>query len=425
MALSRSALPALACAALLAGCAAPAQPESNPGPSVEEHWEMLEETSRLPAVGERWYSRPVDEVLPNSDYGSLLPFAGAAYTLIYPGDVGDSYPSYLYGLMTLEGAVVLDPVCASIRQASWTDRQLETHRLPVWELTRGLPEGGSPAGELTALSALDGSWSTPFRYWGAAASPLGILAGDGETLYLLDSDTGAEKALWSWEELGVTQPENFPWFTGDAYTTAHWTGEAFFLGIWGEDGDTALLLEPLSGQVTSLPAQRWYDQESSFYSSQEDWWEVQAGDGGTVTVSKDGVTCSTFPSPLPEALYPYAMDGRVFFQDYDHRRLAVTTLDGQTVLPAQPGSLTTLETEGAVLLAVQGAEGGDWQLYDLDGTPLALLPGGADSRCQANGPLVEVLSPDCSAYYWPDTGECVFRAWLTLEDHGETEASLS
>ena len=107
------------------------------------------------------------------------------------------------------------------------------------------------------------------------------------------------------------------------------------------------------------------------------------------------------------------------------RRLAVTTLDGQTVLPAQPGSLTTLETEGAVLLAVQGAGGGDWQLYDLDGTPLALLPGGADSWCQANGPLVEVLSPDCSAYYWPDTGECVFRAWLTLEDHGETEASLS
>ena len=92
-----------------------------------------------------------------------IPFAGASYTLIYPGDVGDSYPSYLYDLMTLEGTVVLDPVCASIRQAGWTDRQLETHRLPVWELTRGLPEGGSPAGELTALSALDGSWSTPFR----------------------------------------------------------------------------------------------------------------------------------------------------------------------------------------------------------------------------------------------------------------------
>ena len=44
------------------------------------------------------------------------------------------------------------------------------------------------------------------------------------------------------------------------------------------------------------------------------------------------------------------------------------------------------------------------------------LPGAADSWCETSGPLICVHAPDNAAYYRPDTGECVFRAWFTLED---------
>ena len=411
----------LLCAGLLSGCAGPAgEAAPAPGPNVEEHWSVLEETGRLPAVGSRWRAGPMEELTPGPNYGALIPFAGAGYYRVYPGgeDGAVQSPSLstLYGLMTLDGCVVLDPVCDFISRLSWTDEKGQDQRLPVWELTRGSPEAGDPVGgALSALAAQDGSWSTPFQYWGSVGSPAGIFAGDRENLYLLDSGTGAEKGRWSWEELGVADPERVPWFTGDVYSTTQWRDGRLYLGSWGEDYD-ARLLDPETGEVTPLTDRAWAERvDAAFQNWDADWWEVTTGEDDSVTVSK-GAEVYTFPSPLPGESYPYEMDGRVLFQDYGSGSFAVTTREGELVLPAQKGELSTLEPEGGKYLAVQKTPDGDWQLYDWDGNPGVLLPGGTESWCRPAGPLVEVHSRENAAYYRPDTGECVFRAWFGLEE---------
>ncbi len=129
----------LLCAGLLSGCAGPAG-AADPGPNVEEHWSVLEETGRLPAVGSRWRDGPMEELTPGPDYGALVPFAGAAYYLGgYDGSWADDFPNYLYGLMTLDGCAVLDPVCDSISRLSWIDGDGQDQWLPVWKLARSGP----------------------------------------------------------------------------------------------------------------------------------------------------------------------------------------------------------------------------------------------------------------------------------------------
>ena len=418
----RSGAPVLLAAALLAGCSlqgAGGATSAPPDSGVAEHWSVLEGEARLPAVGTRWTSGPMEELTPSPDYGELVPYAGAGYYLVYPdgegGTVQSPSLSTLYGLMTVDGCAVLDPVCDSISRLSWIDGDGQDQWLPVWKLARSGPDGDLMDGALSALAALDGSWSTPFQYWGAAGSPVGIFAGDGEDLYLLDSGSGAEKTRWSWEELGITEPENFPWFTGDAYSTAQWQDGLFYLGSWGEDYD-ARLLDPETGEVTVITDRAWAERlDAAFQHRDMDWWEVTTGEDDSVTVSK-GAEVYTFPSPLPGESYPYEMDGRVLFQDYGSGSFAVTTREGELVLPAQKGELSTLEPEGGKYLAVQKTPDGDWQLYDWDGNPGVLLPGGTESWCRTAGPLVEVYSRENAAYYRPDTGECVFRAWFGLEE---------
>lgn len=417
----RAGIPVLLAAALLAGCSAPAPGDRSSAPpdsGVAEHWSVLEEGDRLPAVGTRWREGPMEELIPSPDYGELVPCAGAGYYLVYPDGAGGTVQSpslsALYGLMTVDGCAVLDPVCTSIDGASYLDGQGESHTLPVWELTRAEPEAGNPRnGQLTALAARDGSWVTPFRYWVAAGSPLGIFAGDGSGLSLLSAETGETLKTWTWAQLGVENLEDFPWFANDMETTAQWAGDAFFLGIWGE-GYTAHLLDPDTGAVTTLSAQDWYEREGERYTAPTGW-QAEAGEDGTVTVSQ-GDTSYTFQSPLPAVQYPYVQEDRVFFHDYSSGAAAVTTLEGQTVLMAPSGQLNALIGEEGRYLAACPQDGADWTLYTWDGNPLATLPGGTGSWCSLRGPLVEVLGQDGAAYYRPDTGVCVFRAWFDLEE---------
>ena len=415
-------LPAALAVGVVTGCAGGSGVKE---PPVREHWEVLRREERLPAVGSRWYPQRVEELIPRSDYGELVPFAGAVFYVTYPGALEEAaYPTTLYGLMTLDGAVVLDPVCTSIEQMSYSEEDGTTVRLPVWKLTRADPEGAQ--GEAVALAAQDGSWSTGFRYWGACASPVGVFAGGQDGLCQLEEDGGTQQCAWSWEELGVNRPENFPWFTGDAYTAARWTGEALFLGVWGVDWDTARLLHPETGEVETMPAQTWYGREEEYYLRRgQDQWETQAQEDGTVVVSR-GEESFRFASPLPADRYPVVWDGRVVFETYEYDdayqqvaekcRFAVTDLEGTPLLPAQAGQLEVLRGAEEAYFAVRSAQGADWSLYAWDGTPAAVLPGEADSWCWMSGPLAEVRSPEGAAYYRPDTGECVFRTWFTLED---------
>ena len=306
----RSGAPVLLAAALLAGCslqgsggASSAPPDSG----VAEHWSVLEGEARLPAVGTRWTSGPMEELTPSPDYGELVPYAGAGYYLVYPdgegGTVQSPSLSTLYGLMTVDGCAVLDPVCTGIYASSYLDGQGTSHTLPVWELTR------TGNGRLTALAARDGSWVTPFRYWAAAGSPLGVFAGDGTGLSLLSTETGEVLKSWTWAQLGVEDLKDFPWFANNMEATAQWAGDAFFLGIWGE-GNTAHLLDPETGAVTTLSAQAWYERDGARYTAQTGW-QAEAAEDGTVTgrcstpTSRRTGCSSTITAPAPRRSPPW------------------------------------------------------------------------------------------------------------------------
>ena len=129
-----------------------------------------------------------------------------------------------------------------------------------------------------------------------------------------------------------------------------------------------------------------------------------------------GDTSYTFQSPLPAVQYPYVQEDRVFFYDYGSSAAAVTTLEGKTVLTAPLGQLNTLFGEDVRYLAACPRDGADWTLYSWDGEALVTLPGGTGSWCSLQGPLVEVLGQEGAAYYRPDSGACVFRAWFDLEE---------
>ena len=129
-----------------------------------------------------------------------------------------------------------------------------------------------------------------------------------------------------------------------------------------------------------------------------------------------GDTSYTFQSPLPAVQYPYVQEDRVFFYDYGSSAAAVTTLEGKTILTAPLGQLNTLFGEDVRYLAACPRDGADWTLYSWDGEALVTLPGGTGSWCSLQGPLVEVLGQEGAAYYRPDSGACVFRAWFDLEE---------
>lgn len=437
----RRTLPALLLsAALLAGCSAPgessasSQPDGSQSassaqiggesPQVQTDWSVLEEDGETPpTVWHHWYSGYTDHLIPRTDYGVLLPFAGAR-VILQPlvGENPDPYylsPSCLYGLMTQEGVVVMDPVCTSISRVSYPIDSGDTVSLPVLVLEKGDAErGAAGSGTLKALAAADGSWCTDFLYWGCAASPTAILAGGEDGMDLLAPQTGEVVKEWSWSQLGLENGDGVPWITGDAYSYLQWTGDRFFLGCFGQNGDEARFLDPMTGEVTTSSAQTWYESlDQKFQNAPQTWWDTRSNGDGTYTLSL-GEESHTISAPLDmgDAL-PYVTGGdRVIFED-GHGAFAVTDLEGEVILPRREGTLVVLQSDwenSGSWLAVR-LEGEElWLLYNWDGTLASSFPGTPESWCSTSGPLVEVRSDDMAAYYHPEDGSCVLRVYFGL-----------
>ena len=435
----RRTLPALLLsAALLAGCSGPGgssssgQPEGSQSASsapaadgsvrVQTDWSVLEGTEETPStVLNRWYDSYTDHLIAREDYGTLLPFAGARVT-IQPLD-GESQDyissSFLYGLMTQEGTVVMDPVCTSIYRVSYTSATGDSVPLPVLALERGDEAQGDPgSGTLMALAAADGSWCTDYVYWGCAASPTALLAGGKDGMDLLAPQTGEVVKEWSWSQLGIEGGSSVPWFTGDAYSSVQWTGDRFFLGCFGENGDEARFLDPMTGAVTTSSAQDWYESlDQKFQSGVQSWWDAKSNGDGTYTLSMDEES-HTISAPLDmgDAL-PYVSGGdRVIFDD-GHGAFAVTDLEGTVILPRREGTLAVLQNdwEGSGSWLAVRLDGEElWLLYNWDGTLAASCPGDAGSWCSTSGPLVEICSDTMAAYYRPEDGSCLLRVYFGL-----------
>lgn len=167
------------------------------GPLVYTDWSKLEPYQPKTAIYTRRYEDFTDTLIPADDYGPLMSFAGAALTETWEGYNADYN---LYGLVTLKGEVVVDPVFTNAfyleERDEWgnlIDRPNVMLLGKVFYDEEGYPE------ERYALCAGDGSWCTDFLYeyswenYRNTSFSRGILAVrlDG-TLAILDQSSGEE-----------------------------------------------------------------------------------------------------------------------------------------------------------------------------------------------------------------------------------------
>ncbi len=95
----------------------------------------------------RWYADYTDTLIPRDDYGELFIFRG--------GYISDKsgYSDVRYGLMTLDGKIVVDPVYTSYRHMTYGDTEYYCMKYTINELY----EGGEFYCESTLIKT-DGSW---------------------------------------------------------------------------------------------------------------------------------------------------------------------------------------------------------------------------------------------------------------------------
>ncbi len=169
------------------------------GPTVWTDASQLAPYEKPVSKFTRRYAGFTDTLIPAGDYGPLLPFPGAAVSK-WENQWGwfDDYS--LYGLMTLDGEVVADPVFSSaFHPGGWDELAQESWTLDCLVLQKVvMDENGEPT-SVAALCAPDGSWCTDFLYqydWeismGAQSeNAVSLLKGDN-ALAFLDPHTGEE-----------------------------------------------------------------------------------------------------------------------------------------------------------------------------------------------------------------------------------------
>lgn len=135
--------------------------------SVYADWSALEPYEPPELIYRRWYEEPVRELRPlDGGYGVLVPYVGSAPPDMYWGGV------YEYGLMTMDGAIVVDTAYSDVYRLS-VEEAGERTRLPVLALMTTEPfldeEGWTHGIQRFGAAALDGSWSIPTQYDGIIA----------------------------------------------------------------------------------------------------------------------------------------------------------------------------------------------------------------------------------------------------------------
>lgn len=224
--MKRLCLTVLSLALLLSGCkSAPAQesPAAESLSPVYADWSHLTPYEAPKEVYTRRYEDFNDTLTPGDDYGPLLPFQGAS---LIRHEYGFDDPYTLYGLATLEGEVIVDPVFTSafaLRQYGPNGQISYDPYVLLLTKTFPVPDGEPEA--RSAVCARDGSWCTDFLYtydWELfygmdMTHGIPLLKGDTQ-LAFLDAGDGTERRLidiqpyrdmgleYGWELIGNIVP---------------------------------------------------------------------------------------------------------------------------------------------------------------------------------------------------------------------------
>lgn len=263
----RRVIPALTVLLLLAGCAtvcppntstlhpsAEVPPAASPkadGPRVQTDWSKLGERKGNERVGSRWYVSYTDRLLPADYGGELIPYAGLRLMDDWPARDGGGC---LYGLMTLEGKVVTDPVYSEIQRVNHGDSLVRDPAAiaPALALRLGTGGGENEWNGQYAMAAVDGSWCTEAKYNTYTASAEGLFLVSQEGCELLDWEGGLVRA-WTWEELGYSPERQAP-FTGLDMPVIEWRNGLVLLE---ENEEQSRVLNTGTGALATLTAGEW------------------------------------------------------------------------------------------------------------------------------------------------------------------------
>ena len=204
-----------------------------------------------PLIGSRWYDNYTDTLIPRDDYGRLIPYAGVRLSTSEFATTG-----CLYGLMTREGQVVVDPVFAEAKHAGYGH--------PLLILRRGNEENG-----LYAVAAPDGSWCTGFDYRAVRSGPEGLMLHSGDSVTLMDPDGSIRTALTAQnseltEELLRTLLNSMIWYEGGG----DWYGD--YVSLSYEHYPKVLCCQVSTGTLLTMDDEDFFALYSYEYTGDED-----------------------------------------------------------------------------------------------------------------------------------------------------------
>lgn len=381
-------------------------PAPSVGVDVHTDWSKLTpRPAPLPEVGRRWYEDYTDTLIPRSDYGELVPYAGLRLL--------DSWPAYngcMYGLMTRQGVAVTDAVFSTV--------VFQPREFPLLVLQR--VEG---IWMRTAVAGADGSWCTDFDYRFCQVTSEGLLLFGEDSLTLMAPD-GTLLEKYGIETLGLTRQQLDEMIDSLSWGETHgvgWYGDYIDLGWTDELGESNALYQRSAARRMVMPTNQWYALDTAGYERPADGWEVLSVPGETVLTR--GAERRVIPFGVEDGNIE-VWENLVLFQSWG----AAYTLDGAEVLPPEKGVwMRSYGDERAALLLIcthNGENGSARTAYYLaDGTPVTMLDNWDDlsdrreyRQVSIISGLIEVLDWDTASYYDPKTLECIFRTYLGYDD---------
>lgn len=388
------------------------QTPADTGPKVWTDWSKLT-PQPSPVVREEVYQRKwekyTDHLIPQTDYGTLIPYAGSA--VILSGLWGES--GYLYGLMTLDGQVVVDPVYTNIiMPVTYDSGGKVAEQSDVLILQQTVGEGGSTwGGTLVGAAAVDGSWCTEIKYLAY------LYRGEELFFYAADcvehwSTDGTLLNRWTWKELGleneaeeITDGENFI-FGGQEF----WRGNYIWLMSLSAQ-DRMLNLD--TGGVEYFSQETLIDPYPAPERADNEGWNITWDDGSARLTRGE-----------EEHIIPYwdiliEVEGGLVFLRGSSGGIAVYTLDGKELISPESHNYSDLiydkwhRTEPPVLLEVKQSDA--TELWDLEGNLVSPVEEYA-SVDLAEGVLETIYSDGWVTYYNLDTGECLMSRRVSMPE---------
>ena len=304
----------LAALLLLSGCAggvegSPSSDEPEALSPVYTDWSKLTNYEAPEERFTRRYTAFTDHLIPAEDYGPLLPYVGAV--------TGDRYTNVeKYGLVTLEGEIVTDPVYTNIYRPCYYDYASSQSQLnSFWVLERSVEQADGQWEMRLALAALDGSWCTEEDFvhgW----------APDAEHYFLVDT----QGALYLCSQTGELQ------LCVSAQRMMELCGENWYLSHAGEGG-TSLITEDNQGRVDLYTGAVTPLSRCDFCTGWHgDRWALAKLDGAYGYLGEDG----SWVIP-PQFRSAADFQGDYALADLSDGTHALIDRSGQVVLRAQEG----------------------------------------------------------------------------------------